>query len=79
MRRRPSTAEAMPARSWGAAAAMAVLGLAVFAMSLVSGLGLAMIWLPAVMVAAAWPRTPAGERRCLRRVRRRKPPDADRK
>jgi hypothetical protein len=54
---------------------MAVLGLALFALSLTAGLGLAMIWLPAVLVGSAWPRSAdGGKAPCVPRLRRPKTP-----
>jgi hypothetical protein len=41
-------------------------GLAIFALSVAQGAGLTMLWLPAVLLAASWPR--GARRRCRERL-----------
>jgi hypothetical protein len=61
------------ADEWSRAIAAVVFGAVVFVISALNGRGIELIWLPAVLLAAAWPtrgRPPA--RRCMRRFRARR-------
>jgi len=43
-------------RRWVTPLVVVAVGLAIFAFSLAQGHGLELVWLPAVLLAAAWPR-----------------------
>ena len=49
-------------RRWRWSLVATAVGLAVFALSVANGDGLTMLWLPAVMLGASWPR--GKRRRC---------------
>jgi hypothetical protein len=53
-------------RRWRWTLAATAIGVAVFALSIAHGEGLTMLWLPAVLLGASWPR--GTWRRCRRRL-----------
>jgi len=56
-------------RSWIVPLAITAAGAAIFGLSVAHGDGLALVWLPAVLLAAAWPRpTSQTARNCLHRL-----------
>jgi hypothetical protein len=60
----------MNPRRWIVPLALLIAGSVVFGLSLAHGEGLALIWVPAVLLAAAWPWSDkTNARECLRRLK----------
>jgi hypothetical protein len=65
----------MTMRKWGATIFASAFGLGAYGIAAAHGHAWEVLWLPAVMVGAAWPYESDGKfRSCLRRLRQRQSP-----
>lgn len=55
---------------WTVPLVVDAVALAIWALAAAKGHGLEMLWLPAVVIGAAWPSNPRRLRGCIARVRR---------